>query len=108
MERKSPTFTLRAFEQKAEGDRSPSPHCLQRGEIGESDKELSKKTRAEKGGACACEVAVKSGALAAEVTAEETGGPPVGAELRSVVEPPPVAPAQILLFSLGKKLLEPI
>ena len=97
-----------AFEQKAEGGRSPSPHYLQRGETGESDKELSKETRAEEGGACACEVAVKSGALAAGVTAEETGGPPGGAELRSVGEPLPAAPAQILLFSLRKKLLEPI
>lgn len=41
-------------------------------------------------------MAVKTGALAAEVTAEGGRGPPVGAELRSVVEPPPAAPAQIL------------
>lgn len=47
LERNSPTFTLRVFEQKAQGGRSPSPHCLQRAERGESDKELSKETRTE-------------------------------------------------------------
>lgn len=88
LERNSPTFTLRVFEQKAQGGCSPSPRCLQRAERGESDKELSKETRTEEGGACACEVVVKTGVLAAEVKAKGDRGTPSGCRAEICGGPP--------------------